>query len=155
MAESASRPPAGIGMIARTDPRLRTQRDMAAWLLVALLLSGCAVPNVKPFADATSTYRDAITTAGATVADALRRGSEPEKVPEATRLWSARVKAADALVYYAGALSNIAAYHSAGDSVQRLSDTVGELAALMPTTGAMGKEAVAIGAIIGRTVVEV
>ena len=156
MAQSASRPPAGIGMIARTDPRLRTQRDMAAWLLVALLLSGCAVPNVKPFADATSTYRDAITTAGATVADALRRGSEPEKVPEATKLWSARVKAADALVYYAGALSNIvAAYHSAGDSVQRLSDTVGDLAALMPTTGAMGKEAVAIGAIIGRTVLEV
>lgn len=156
MAMCAFRPRAGIELIAHTDLRLRTQRALPVWLLLALLLSACAVPNVRPFADATATYRDAIATAGATVADAMRRGSEPEKAPEAAKLWSARIKAADALVYYAGALSNIvAAYHSAGDSVQRLSDTVGELAALVPATGAMGKEAVAIGAVIGRTVLEV
>lgn len=156
MAQSASRRRVGNGMIAGTGARRRTQRATPACVLLALLLSGCAVPNVQPFADATSAYRDAITTAGVTVADTMRRGSEPAKAPEATRLWSARVKAADALVYYAGALSNIVAtYHSAGDYVQQLSNTIGELVALMPTTGAVAKEAVAIGAIIGRTVLEV
>lgn len=143
-------------MIAGAAPLVRTGGILAAWLSMVLLSSGCTVPNVKPFADVTSAYRGAITTAGATVADAMRKGREPEKAPEAARLWSVRVKAADALVYYAGGLSNIvAASRSAADSAQRLGDTVGELAALVPTSGAMGKEAIAIGAVIGRTVVEV
>ncbi len=152
----ACRPRAGVGGLRSADPSSRRPRIAAAWLFFSFLLGGCAVPNVKPFADATAAYREAITTAGATVADALRRGSAPETAPEAARLWSVRVRVADALVYYAGGLSNIvAASRGAAESAQRLGDTVGELAALVPTTGAMGKEAVAIGAVIGRTVVEV
>jgi hypothetical protein len=129
---------------------------MLAGLLLALLLTGCAVPNVTPFADATAAYRDAITTAGATVADALRKSSEPEKTLEAATVWAERVKAADALVYYAGSLSSIVGAHqSAQDTVQRLGDTVGELAAYVPATGAIAKEGVAIAAVIGRTILEV
>ncbi len=127
------------------------------FLLLILGLSACAVPNVKPFSDATTAYRNAIAAAGATTVDAVRHGTEPDQAATVAALWADRLRAGDALVFYAGALTAIVEAHgSAATSVQQLSDTVSGLVAFIPGgTGAAAKEGIAIGAIIGQTAIEV
>jgi hypothetical protein len=137
----------------------------AALTALALLMTGCAVPDVQPFADATVDLAGAVRQVGQEVTATMRQASETpaerdtELAAEADRLeglWSDRNRAMDMLIAYADALANIAqSGQSARQQAEALTASISSLASYLPGPGALSNEAATIMNLVFQTAEEV
>jgi hypothetical protein len=113
-------------------------------LFIAGTFIGCAsLPEVGPFVDATAELRSAVVASGSTAVTELRL--MPDGGGSADRLaqmWSGRVQAVDALVFYADSLRSIfKAGQQGGQAARALADSVTGLAqgvgVVIPAAGAL------------------
>jgi len=136
-----------------------------ALTVLALLLTGCAVPDVQPFADATVELGGAVRQVGEEVTATMRQAAEmptetdTELAAEADRLeglWSDRNRAMDMLIAYADSLANIAqSGQSARAQAEALTASISSLASYLPGPGQLSKEAATIMNLVFQTAEEV
>ncbi len=137
---------------------------MSIVMFLALLVAGCQVPDLQPYAEATAQLRDTIRVAGdVTVARVKGDQSpfDPGHPPdpqdpaygawELQQLWQIRLTAANALVTYADALANItAAGRTRGDNARDVAAALREIGASLPGVNAPSQEVVALAATLGE-----
>jgi hypothetical protein len=114
-------------------PRLGEVRRAIAgtiFLFIGLAGGGCAsLPNVAPFAEATSQYRSAVVAGGTAVEAELRAINAKEDAGKFAKEWATRVEATNALVKYSDSLAAIVASGSQGaEAAQSVADSVKGLA---------------------------
>ena len=134
-----------------------------SWIAVTfgLTLAGCQMPDLQPFADATSALRSSVVASGdATIRlMAQQQGAAGDKTQpsaELQKIWVERVQAMDALVGYSDALANIAAAgNQSATNVKALGDSVSQLAEAVPGVGSSVKEPVAIAAQLATLAIQV
>ena len=99
-------------------PRRRT---LILSALLVLLLAGCALPNLKPFADATATLHAAVVENNANVLRTYIDIGQPQQADQASTQLAIRVAAMRAVVEYSDSLALIAAAgNSGGDSAAKV-----------------------------------
>ena len=99
-------------------PRHRT---LILSTLFALLLAGCALPNLKPFADATATLHAAVVENNANVLRTYIDIGQPQQADQSAAQLAIRVAAMRAVVEYSDSLALIAAAgNSGGDSAAKV-----------------------------------
>jgi hypothetical protein len=130
---------------------------------LALVISGCQVPNVEPFAQATFELRRAVIEGGAVTAETMAAippmnivTPPKQDAVQLVEVWQERVKLMDVLLGYSDALAGVAA---AGNDAQQtaaaLGSSIGQLAALVPTTGAAVEAGVQLGQILVQTGIQI
>lgn len=104
---------------------MKKNRFLKTVLICAILLSAlaaCALPNLKPFADATAQLHTAVTQTDANARLSLTEAGAGEMAKELGKQLSVRISAMEAAVKYTDALASIA------DAGQKGSDSAGNLA---------------------------
>jgi hypothetical protein len=83
---------------------------------VALIVTGCQVPNIEPFAQATFELRRAVIEGGAVTAETMaamppmKTDTNPKQdAGQLVEVWQDRVKLMDVLLGYSDALAGVAA----------------------------------------------
>ena len=110
-------------------------------ILLVLLVAGCGtLPDARPFADATSALSVSVKASGSAIADSLREAGSVTPSDKAVYekhilrfedAWSARAKAAQGAAAYSNATADlIAAGKEGGETVKRVGDSLGSLAAV-------------------------
>jgi len=126
-------------------------------LTFGLVVSGCQVPNVEPFANATLALRRAIIESGAVTAETMatvpKRSTNTKELMD---LWQDRVRLMDVLLGYSDALAGVAAAGAAAQqTVQTLGDSIMSLADIVPSTGAAAREGVQLAQLLIRTGIQI
>jgi hypothetical protein len=130
---------------------------------LALVVSGCQVPNIEPFAHATFELRRAVIEGGAVTSETMAAMPPmptdtipKEAAGQFVAVWQERVQLMDVLLGYSDALAGIAA---AGTGAQQtaaaLGDSISQLATLVPTTGAAVEAGVQLGQILVQTGIQI
>lgn len=151
--------------------RIVNRRDKGVFLgaVFVLLIAGCQLPNVQPYADATVQLRDAIEATGEVTIARVKGDDNPfdsESAPEPgdpdyeawelAQLWQVRLAAADALLAYADALADItAAGKAAGDNARQVGNVITEIAGDLPGVSAPSSEVVALAVKLGEAAIKV
>jgi hypothetical protein len=136
--------------------------------LACLLITGCATPNLRPFADATATLKTSVKIAGDLTISQLSAQtitiSDQTFIPgetnhPAARLetsWQLRRNAMDAVASYSSSLASIADAAASGKgNAQRVVDAVNQLASHVPAIGLGLTAAGDLLVSLGATLIEV
>lgn len=137
-------------------------RLLIAILLVSLLAGCGTLPDARPFADATSALSVSVKASGSAIADSLREAGSVTPSDQAVYekhiqrfedAWSARVKAAQGAAAYSEAIADlIAAGKEGGETVKRVGDSLGALAAVSGIS--LAAPAVGVAGDIARFIVD-
>jgi uncharacterized phage infection (PIP) family protein YhgE len=113
-------------------------KNVAAALLLALVAACGSLPNVAPFADATSALSASVKTSGQAITDSLRdagsllpqnKDAYEKDIRDFDAAWQARIKAAEGAVAYANAIADVvAAAGETRETVARVGDSLAALA---------------------------
>jgi hypothetical protein len=99
-----------------------------AAVLLAGLLAGCALPNLKPFAESTAQIHAAVLETDTNVPALLREAGKPDDADRFERHLAVRTQAMNAVLTYAESLAHIAAAGQSGQkSADRVADSLGGL----------------------------
>jgi hypothetical protein len=148
-----------------------TQRKLAvsvALLSVLILHTGCALPNLKPFADATATLDTGVREGGRQIIEAMKEfpfkkngkiipiTDEQHPANRLTKAWAIRTQAMDALIAYSASLANISnAGINAKNNVEAFGNTVEGLAKYIPTASAYTGDVKDLISLITKTGIEI
>lgn len=106
---------------------------LAAKLAVLAALTGCTLPDVTPFADATAQLRTAVMESGAVTAGAMAASHHPGDAKEFRTTWQDRLRLMDVLLAYSDSLASIvSAAQGASQSTATLGESIQRLADLVP-----------------------
>ena len=134
------------------NKKMNLRKLAVAVILLSFLsiLSGCALPNLKPFADATATLDTGVREGGGEIIESMKalpfKDKNGMRIPitsqehPANRLneaWAVRIQAMDALIAYSASLANISnAGFNASNNVEAFGETVKGLADYIPSASA-------------------
>jgi hypothetical protein len=118
--------------IQKEDVPMRCERTTLCWLAAAVvlagLLDGCALPNLKPFAESTAQLHAAVAKADTDVPALLREAGKPDEADKLDKHLDVRRRAMNAVLTYAESLAHITEAGQSGQkSADRVADSLGGL----------------------------
>jgi len=134
-----------------------------------IILSSCALPNLKPFADSTATLDTGVREGGGEIIESMKalpfKDKNGMRIPitsqehPANRLneaWAVRIQAMDALIAYSASLANISnAGFNASNNVEAFGETVKGLADYIPAVSAYTGDVKALVNLLITTGIEI
>ncbi len=133
------------------------------------IISGCALPNLKPFADATATLDTGVREGGSEIIESMKElpfkdkngmliaiASQQHPANRLNAVWAVRIQAMDALIAYSASLANISnAGLNASNNVEAFGETVKGLADYIPAVSAYTGDVKALVNLLITTGIEI
>jgi hypothetical protein len=113
--------------------------------VAALILAGCSLPNLKPFADSTAQLHSAVVSSSETVPALLREAGKEEEAARLNKALVVRVEAMNAVLKFTESLSHIAeAGESGQQTASKVADSVNSLLSTVKVSPLSGEAVAAV-----------